>query len=294
MPFATLRHVAGAAAVPAFALALAACSSDSGDGPETDVPAELSPEQAVLASYEGLEGESYQMRSEMTINGVDFMEMVQEVEGEAVQVSQDMFMSAMLEVMGEELPQDDPEAAEAMQAMFSDMHTETIIVDDTVYLQFSGGMFDAMAEQYGADAWFTADLAELTDTGGLAGVYEQFGGFDLASQTETLLTELTDVEETGDGVYTGTLTGDSEAMQQMMGTAAGGDPELQGAMEAAEVSITLDGEGLLERMEISFPDIEGMAMSMISEVVEVGGDYDIAAPDSDNVHSFEDFANAMQ
>lgn len=293
MPFPTLRHFAGAVAVPAFALVLVACSSDSGDVPAGDVPAELSPEQAVLASYEGLEGESYQLRSEMTINGVDFMEMVQEVEGEAMQVSQDMFMSAMLDVMGDEVPQDDPEMAAMMEAMFSDMHTETIVVDDTFYLRLSGGMFESMAEQYGEDAWFTADLAELSDTGGLAGVYEEFGGFDLASQTEALLTELTDVQETGDGVYTGTLTGDSEVMQQMMGATAG-EPELQEIVEVAEVSITLDGGGLLERMEISFPEIEGMAMTMISEVVEIGGDYGIAAPDSDNVHSFEEFANAMQ
>jgi hypothetical protein len=293
MPLATPRRLAGAA-IPVLALGLAACASDSSEGSNEEAPETLSPEEVVLASYEGLDGESYQMKSTITINGVDFMDMLQEVEGEATHASQDMHMSAMLEVMGEEMPQD-PESAEMLEAMFSDMHTETILVDEVIYMQFSGGMLDSMVGQYGADAWFTASLSDLAGAGGLEGVYEQFGGLDLAAQTEALLTELADVEEAGDGVYTGTLSSDSEVMQQVMGAAAaGGDPRIQEVMEAAEVSITVDGDGLLESMSISFPDIEGMTMEMVSEIVEIGGDYDIAAPDSDNIHSFEDFAGSIQ
>lgn len=295
MPYPTPRRLAGAAAVPTLALALVACGAESGDT-SGDPPGELSPEQVVLASYDELEGESYQMRSELTVDGVDFMEMVQEVEGESLRATQDMYMSAMLELMVDEIPQDDPKAAEAMEAMFSDMHTEMVVVDDVAYLQFSGGVFDSLAEEFGADAWFSAEFAEfaeLTGSGDLAGVYEQLGSLDLAAQTELLLTELTDVRETGDGVYTGTLAPDSEVMRQLMGTAAvGGDPAMAEVMEAAEVAIALDGDGVMQQMEISFPEIEGMAMTMISEVVEIGGDYDIAVPDSDNMHSFEEFINS--
>jgi hypothetical protein len=47
-------------------------------------------------------------------------------------------------------------------------------------------------------------------------------------------------------------------------------------------------------MEMALPEIEGLTMHVIMEVVEVGGDYDIAAPESGNIYLFEEFIAAMQ
>ncbi|GAB3231718.1 hypothetical protein GCM10027447_27030 [Glycomyces halotolerans] len=293
----TTRRLVGAAAIPVFALAFAACSSDSGDdagndaGSESneDAVAQLSPQEAVLASYEGLDGESYKMESVMTVDDIDFMNMTNTVDGGAAHASQDIYMSAILEAMGEEMPED-PESAEMMESMFSDMHTESIVVDDVIYMQFSGGLFDLMAEEFGEDAWFTLDL---TEEGDLNRVYEQVGSLDLAEQTELMITDLSDVEETGDGVYTGTLSADSEAMGDLLG-ATGGAANGAEMIEDTEVTITLDDEGLLKTMEMTLPEIEGMTMHMVSEIVEIGGEYDIAAPESDNLHSFDEFAGSLQ
>ncbi|MCH7231814.1 hypothetical protein L0U85_13265 [Glycomyces sp. L485] len=288
----TTRRLVSASAIPALALGLAACGSgsDSGSGSEEgDGAARLSPQQAVLASYEGLDGGSYKMESSMTIDGIDFMDMTNVVDGDSSQSSQDMYMSAIMEAMGEDFS-DDPETAEMMEAMFADMHTETILVEDVIYMQLSGGMFDAMAEDFGEDAWFTIDLAE---GGELGDIYEQFGSFDLAEQTELMLGELSDVEEVGDGVYTGTLNSDSEAMQSLMG-ATGGAANGAEMIDGTEITVTLDDDGLLKAMQMTLPEIEGMTMVMDSEVVEIGGDYDIAAPETDNLRSFDEFAGMMQ
>ena len=288
MTVVTPRRLAAAAVFPALALGVAACGSNGPDpGSNSDDNSQLSPEQVVLSSYEGLEGESYQMEMTMTVNGVDFMSATSQVEGESSRTSQDLYMSAILEAMGEE-PPEDPETAEMMEAMFSDVHTEMILVDGTAYMQLSGGALDT-TEAFGEDAWFTFDLAEIAD---LDQVYQQFGGLDLASQTETLLTEMTDVEETGNGVYTGTLNGQSELMESVLG--ATGDPAAAALVEGAEVVVTLDGDGLLNKLEITFPETEGMTMHLVSEVVEIGDSYDITAPESDNLHSFEELAGAMQ
>ncbi|WP_114149484.1 hypothetical protein [Glycomyces xiaoerkulensis] len=293
MPTSTTRRLAGAVAVPAFALALAACSpetsSDSEDtadeAQEDDAAAQLSPHETVLASYEGLDSESYKMESSMTVDDIDFMDMTSVSDGESARSSQDMYMSAIMEAMGEDMP-DDPEANEMMETMFSDMHSESIIVDDVIYMQFSGGMFAMLAEDFGEDAWFTLDLNEQ---GELSELYQEFGSFDLAEQTELMLEELGDVEETGDGVYTGTLSADSEAMETMMGATGAGANGAEFAGET-ELTVTIDDRGLLESMEMTLPEIEGMTMRMVSEIVEIGGDYDISVPDSDNIHPFEDFA----
>src|SRR5690625_2135346 len=111
----------------------------------------------VLASYQGLDGDSYTMESTMTVNDVDFMDMTNIVDGDTSHSTQDLYMSAIIEAMGEDYS-DDPEMATMMETMFADMHTEAILVDGMIYMQFTGGMFDAMAEDFGEDAWFTLDL----------------------------------------------------------------------------------------------------------------------------------------
>lgn len=288
MPVVMPRYLAGAVAVPVLALGLAACGSGSGAEPGEEGFAQLSPEEVVLASYSDLESESYQMESVVTMNDVDFIDMSTVVEGESSQFSQDIYMSAVLEAAGEDLSGEPGMAG--MESMFSDMHTETVVVEGTVYMQMSGGLFD-MTEEYGEDAWFTGDL---TEHGDLNEIYEQFGGFDLASQTETLLTELSDVEETGDGVYTGTLSEESEFMQSILGSAdAAGDSPGPAVVDAVEVVITVDENELLKTVEMTLPETEGMTMHMVSEVVEIGGEYDITAPESDNLHPFEDFAGGI-
>ncbi|MFG3341519.1 hypothetical protein [Glycomyces sp. NPDC048151] len=281
----TATRLIGALAVPALALGLSACGaeeepSSEGTTAEEGAAAALSPGEALLASVENLNADSYKMEASMTIDGAEFMAMTGAYEGENSQASADIFMSAMMEASGEEVP---PE----MEAMFGDMHTETVVVDNTMYMQMTGGMFDAMAEQYGEDAWFTMDL---TSDDAMAEAYAQYGGMDLAQQTEMILTELTDVEETGDGVYTGTLSGDSEAMSALSGT-TGADAAAM--VDGTEVTVTLDEAGLLKTMTMSMPEIEGMTMEMTSEIVEVGGSYDIKAPESTNLHDFADFSSAM-
>ncbi|WP_030161407.1 hypothetical protein [Glycomyces sp. NRRL B-16210] len=287
----TARRLIGALAVPAFGLGMAACTSDEPadetTGGDNGGVAQLSPEAAVKASFEGLDGDSYRMDSVMTINGLDFMVMTSAVEGDSAQSSQDIYMSAILEASGEDLGSD-PAVAEMMEALFADMHTETVVVGDTAYLQITGGMYDAAGETYGEDAWFTLDLA---GEGDIAGMYQQFGGMDLASQTELMLSELTDVEETGDGVYTGTLKGDSAALQTFSDAAVG-----TGADAIGEIAVTvaLDDDGLLKSLAMTLPETDGMTIDMNSEVVEVGGSYGITAPDSTNLHPFEDLIAAMQ
>jgi len=282
----TPRRLAAAVAIPALAFGLTACGAGSESSEDTPTPpSELSPEQVILSSYEGLAGESYRMEMTMTVNGIDFLSGTSLVEGEASQVSQDMYMSALLEASGEDFSED-PEAAEMLESLFTDIHSEMIVIDDVVYVQFTGGMLDT-SEAFGEDAWFTTDLSEFGD---LEQIYEQFGSFDLASQTERLLTEITDVQESGDGVYTGTLSGESEMLSAVLGAA--GDPPAEALIDGAEVSVTVDDQGLLSKVEITFPELEGMTMHLVSEVVEIGGSYGITAPESDNLYPFEELINA--
>lgn len=293
----TATRLIGAFAIPALGLGLTACGSEeeptagATTAAEENAAAALSPGEAVLASVENLNASSYQMASTMTIDGTEFMSMTASYEGENSHASADIFMSAMLSAFGEDLSAED----QAMMGdMFGDMHSETIVVDNVLYMQMSGGMYDAMAESYGEDAWFTTDL---TSEGALAEAYAQYGGMDLGQQTELILTELTDVKETGDGVYTGTLNGDSEAVSALagsglgMGSDAGSD--VAGMIDGTEVTVTLDDDGLLKSMSMALPEIEGMTMEMTSEITEIGGSYDIKAPESTNLHDFEEFVSGM-
>jgi hypothetical protein len=272
-----------ALAVPALGLGLAACGSeepanDTATGNDEAVAA-LSPQDAVLASVENLDASSYKMESNMTVNGLDFMVMTAEYDGESSKASADILMSAMMEASGETMT---AEEQAMMESMFGDMHTETVVADQVMYMQLSGGMFDAMAESFGEDAWFTVDL---TSDEAMAEVYSQYGGMDLGQQTKTILSELEGVEETSPGVYTGTLSADSESMSALAGTAG---TDATALVEGTEVTVELDGDGLLKTMTMSMPEIEGMTMVMTSEIVEIGGSYDIAAPESTNLHPFED------
>lgn len=287
----TATRLIGAFAIPALGLGLAACGSEekpsegSNAGNEGAVAA-LSPQEAVLASLEGLDDSSYKMESTMTVDGTEFMAMTGSYEGESSQASADIFMSAMMEASGEQMT---PEEEAMMGDMFGDMHTETVVVDQVMYLQMTGGMFDSMAESYGEDAWFTLDL---TSDDAIAEAYAQYGGMDLAQQTELILTELTDVEETGDGVYTGTLSADSEAMSALSGSSLAGS-DASAMVDGTAVTVTLDDDGLLKSMTMAMPEVEGMTMEMTSEIVEIGGSYDIKAPESTNLHDFDEFTAAL-
>ncbi|MEU5152742.1 hypothetical protein [Glycomyces sp. NPDC021274] len=288
----TATRLLGALAVPALALGLSACGADEkpasegSDAPDEGAVAALSPQDAILASVENLNSSSYKMDATMTVDGIEFMAMTGSYEGENSQATADIFMSAMMEASGETMT---AEEEAMMGGMLDDMHTETVVVDKVMYMQFTGGMFDAMAESYGEDAWFTMDL---TSDDAMAQAYAQYGGMDLAQQTELILTELADVKETGDGVYTGTLSGDSEAMSALSGSAMGG-ADAAAMVDGTEVTVTLDDDGLLKSMTMTMPEIEGMAMEMTSEIVEIGGTYDIKAPESTNLHDFAEFTAAM-
>ncbi|WP_112139793.1 hypothetical protein [Glycomyces dulcitolivorans] len=279
----TSVRITGALAVAAFGLGLAACgdsadnttSGGSGDG---DNAAALTPQEAVAAAFQGLSDDSYKMESTMTLNGADFVTMTTVVDGENAESTGDVLMSAMAEASGEEI---DP----SMAALFGDMHTQTIVIGETAYIQISGGMFDGLTEEYGEDVWFTTDITE----GEMGDVYSQFGGMDLASQTEMMLSSLENVEETGDNTYTGTLAADSEALAAFTEGATAADTA---ALESIEVTVALDGDGLLKSMTMTLPETDGMTMEMTSEVVEIGGSYDIAAPASDNLVPFEEFMGA--
>ncbi|MEU6250626.1 hypothetical protein [Glycomyces sp. NPDC047010] len=281
----TKMRLVGALAVPALGFGLVACGDGSNDtaggsgDTDGDNAAALSPQEAVAAAFSGLDNDSYKMESTMTIDGAEFVAMTTMVEGDNAASSGDILMSAMAEASGEEI---DP----SMAALFGDMHTETIVIGDTAYLQFSGGMFDGMADEYGDDAWFTMDITE----GEMGEVYSQFGGMDLASQTETILGSLENVEETGDNTFTGTLAADSEAMAAFTEGASATDTA---AIESIEVTVALDDDGLLKTMSMTLPETEGMTMEMTSEVVEIGGSYDIAAPATENLVPFEEFAGGF-
>jgi hypothetical protein len=285
----TAQRLAGAIAVPALGLALVACGSDepadqSGGDTDNQGTAQLSPQDAVLASVEGLNDSSYKMESVMTVNDLDYLTATGTYAGESSQASADILMSALMEASGEQYT---AEEQEMMSSMFGDMHTETIVVDQVLYMQMSGGMFDAMAEDFGEDAWFTMDL---TEDAALSEIYSQYGGMDLAEQTELVLTELTDVQETGEGTYTGTLTAESEAMTALSGASGA---EATALVDGTEVTVNLDDDGLLESMVMTMPEYEGMTMEMTSTVVEVGGDYEITAPATDNLHDFEEFGASL-
>lgn len=279
----TSLRLTGVVAVAAFGLGLAACgdgSNDtagggSGDTADNEAAAALSPQEAVLAAVTGLDDDSYVMESSMTVSGSEFVTMTTTVDGENAKSVGDISMSAMAEAAGEEI---DP----SMASLFGDMHSESIIVGDTAYMQFSGGMFDGMAEQYGEDAWFTLDMTE----GDMAEVYGQFGGLDLKAQTETMLSSLENVEETGDNTFTGTLSSDSEALAPFVEDIPDADAT---ALEGTEVTVTLDDNGLLKSMTMALPEMDGIVMEMTSEITEIGGSYDIAAPDTDNLVPFEEF-----
>jgi hypothetical protein len=286
----TATRLIGAFAVPALGLGLAACGSDEKPSEEATSAADdaaaaaLSPGEAVLASVENLNGSSYKMESTMTVDGVDFMAMTGMYEGENSQASADIFMGAMMEASGETMT---AEEEAMMGGLLGDMHTETVVVDKVMYMQMSGGMFDAMAESYGEDAWFTMDLTSDEE---MAQVYAQYGGMDLAQQTELMLSELENVEETGDNTFTGTLSADSEAMSALSGSTGA---DAAAAIEGTEVTVTLDDEGLLKTMSMTMPEMEGMVMEMTSEIVEIGGTYDIKAPESTNLHDFEELSAGL-
>jgi hypothetical protein len=286
----TATRLIGAFAVPALGLGLAACGSDekpseaATSAADDAAAAALSPGEAVLASVENLNGSSYKMESTMTVDGVDFMAMTGMYEGENSQASADIFMGAMMEASGETMT---AEEEAMMGGLLGDMHTETVVVDKVMYMQMSGGMFDAMAESYGEDAWFTMDLTSDEE---MAQVYAQYGGMDLAQQTELMLSELENVEETGDNTFTGTLSADSEAMSALSGSTGA---DAAAAIEGTEVTVTLDDEGLLKTMSMTMPEMEGMVMEMTSEIVEIGGTYDIKAPESTNLHDFEELSAGL-
>jgi hypothetical protein len=276
----TSVRITGALAVAAVGHGLAACGDGSNDtagggSGDGENAAALTPQEAVAAAFQGLSDDSYKMESTMTLNGADFVAMTTVVDGDNAQSSGDVLMSAMAEASGEEI---DP----SMAALFGDMHTETIVIGETAYIQISGGMFDGLTEEYGEDVWFTTDITE----GEMGDVYSQFGGMDLASQTEMMLSSLENVEETGDNTYTGTLAADSEALAAFTEGATAADTA---ALESIEVTVALDDDGLLKSMTMTLPETDGMTMEMTSEVVEIGGSYDIAAPASDNLVPFEEF-----
>lgn len=290
MPTVTTRRVVSAAWAPALAtlgLGLVACGVEVGSGQVTAVP---DPGQVVLASYEDLEGESYTMAATATIDGIDFLAATHQVAGDAARTSQHLYLSALLPLPPAErggrpaLPEVPPVLAE-LESLLTDLHTESILVDEVLYLQATGGRFDSLADQFGPDAWFTLDLAAHGDA---ADVHGQLGTFDLASQTELLLNDLTDVEETSDGVYTGTLAADSDALRSLLT----GVPGAAAALDQAEVVITVDDQGLLQRLEIT-TDLEGATLRLVNEVTEVGADHVITAPESDNLHPLEELLRAV-
>ena len=105
----TATHLIGALAVPALALGLSACGADEQPSSENEnadpgAAAALSPQDAILASVENLNAESYAMEASMTIDGAEFMAMTGAYEGENSKASADIFMSAMMEASGEEVP----------------------------------------------------------------------------------------------------------------------------------------------------------------------------------------------
>lgn len=282
------RRLVSVAALATLALGLTACDGgDGGSSPSgTGDVSGLSPAEAVLASFQNLSSQSYKMESTVSVNDIEFVTSTSLVNGDAMHTSQDMHMSAMLEVAGQGLPQD-PALRDMMGQMFQDTHTESILVDGVYYFQLTGGMYSSLTEQYGPDAWFTVDVSEQPD---LNELYSEIGSFDLAAQTETLLNSLSDLRETSPGVYTGTLNPNAEPMQALlgsMGTLGTG----ANAFEGIEMVITLDNSGRLKSMEMTMPEMEGMTMRIVTTVVEVGGDYSIAAPQSTNLHSFDDLVN---
>ncbi|GAA2137744.1 hypothetical protein [Glycomyces algeriensis] len=287
----TATRLLGAFAVPALALGLSACgadeepaSSEGATSADEGAAAALSPGEAVLASVENLSASSYKMESAMTVDGVDFMAMTGMYEGENSQASADIFMGAMMEASGETMT---AEEEAMMGGLLGDMHTETVVVDKVMYMQMSGGMFDAMAESFGEDAWFTMDLTSDEE---MAQAYAQYGGMDLGQQTELMLSELENVEETGPNTFTGTLSADSEAMSALSGSTGA---DAAAAIDGTEVTVTLDDNGLLKTMSMTMPEIEGMTMEMTSEIVEIGGTYDIKAPESTNLHDFEELSGGL-
>jgi hypothetical protein len=284
MATATARRAVGALAVPALAFGLAACGDAAPQNEAeggSDGAARSGAKEAILASYGNLADESYVMEGTVSVDGITFMDMSSTVSGERSRAVQDLHMGALLEAMGEEIPADNPALAE----LFADMHTESIFVDGVVYMQMSGGMLDTFAAEYGEDVWFTLDVAQSEELGEL---YSQIGSFDLTEQTRVMIEELSDVEETSPGVYTGTLKSDSEIFDSVlgaMGPGARGGAEL---LADIQLTITLDENGLLNKLEMTMPEIEGMNVSMEFVVTEIGGDYTIEAPDSENLVPFEE------
>jgi hypothetical protein len=278
----TLRRSVVVTAVSTLALGLTACGGGEEDGDEQGAAAaDLSPQEAVAASVENLGEASYKMESSMTLNGFDFITFTETFEDGLHQSSSDMLWSIIPEATG--LTE---EEAAFMGDFFTDSHTETITTEDTVYFQFTDENLDAIIAEYGEDAWFTVDLADGSE---FSEVYAQSGAVDLSEQTDQIVSALTDVEETAEGVYTGTLDPESEVMQQLMGATAGAGAEAGATTEGTEATVTLDENGLLKKMEIVLPETDGMAMTLVSEVTETGVDYDITAPASTNLHDYEEY-----
>jgi hypothetical protein len=277
----TLNRAAGAAAVAALALVLAACSDDAGSGDQdsgdaaaSEAPAaDLTPQEALLASVDGLGDDSYTLESTMTLNGMDYLVFIETQDGDARRTSNDLYWSILPDAMG--LTE---EEASYMGDFFTDSHTEMITVGDTVYVQYSGSDDAAIAEEFGADAWFTKDATDDADI-------EAGAGFGNAA----IIGELTEVKETGDGVYTAVLPADSAAMLELVG--AGADEEAVPVDGA--VTIELDENGVFKRMSMEVPESGGMAYTFVSELTETGVDYDIKAPDSANLHTHEEYEAAI-
>ena len=273
MPTRTARRLSGVLAAPALGLALVAC------GIEDQAASQTSAHEVVLASVEGLDDTSYKIESTMTLNGLDYITSAGTFDGENAQVTYDLDSVAL--AAAEDLT---PEEIEMANAMFEDIHTETIVVDKVVYMQMSGDIFDAMAEEFGEDAWFAKDLTEEET---LSDVASEYGGMALTEQTDLILADLVNVQETGDGAYTGLLTAQSEAMSTLSGYF--GD-DISARADGTQVAMTLDDDGLLKTMAVTLPEFEGLTMAITSEIVEVGGDYVIEAPATDNLHDFEEFS----
>jgi hypothetical protein len=263
-------------------LGLAACGGGGSGDDREDAAVELTPQEAVAASVADLGEGSYKMESNVTLNGFDFITFTEIHEDGRKQTWNDMLWSVIPEATG----LTDEEAA-YMGDFFTDSHTEAVMTEDTVYFQFANEHLDEIVAEYGEDAWFTVDLTAGTEFGE---TYAQSGAVDLNEQTDQVITSLTGVEETAPNVYTGTLDADSAIMQDLVGATAGAEAAVT---DGSEVTVTLDENGLLQKMEMVLPETDGMAMTLISEVTETGADYDIKAPESTNLHDFNEFTSAM-
>ncbi|MGH8793721.1 MAG: hypothetical protein ACRDXX_13890 [Stackebrandtia sp.] len=267
-----VRLTGAAALTGALLLATAACNGSSGAGDsgggDDSKGADNAAQETVLASLDKLGDETYTVNMDMDFMGSGSFDV--DVPNESQQGTFTLDFAAISEATG---AADD----EGMEMLPDEMVMDMIVVGDDFYMMMSGNEMVSTG-----DKWIHMNAEELESAGG-TGMEDQFAAMDMSEMTQQMMDSLDNVEETDDNTYTGTL--DMESLEKAFGGMSGGGETAE--MEPVDVTIVLNDDGLLERMDMDMT-VDDVDFTMSMEISDYGKELDIQAPADDEITDVED------